>query len=75
MEMVYHVNDDGKMMSQNVGLNYRENSIMVKAPAVYGKTPATMMHEFSEVKINILSFVVVISNNEYSIIWYDKKTN
>ena len=42
------------MMREGVGLNYREKYIKMETSAVDGKTHAAMIHELSEVTINIL---------------------
>ena len=47
--MLYHINDDGQTMREGVDLNYQQNYIKIEAPALDGKTPATMIHEVSKV--------------------------
>ena len=53
------LNDDGSRMEQDVALNYRENLIEIEPPAIEGKTPPTIMHYVTEVKLCIfLKFVI-----------------
>ena len=54
--MELNINVDGQIMREGVGLNYREKYIKMETSGVDGKTQAAMIHELSEVKINILLF-------------------
>ena len=48
------VNDDGQMMREDVGLDYRDKIIKIDAPPIDGKTGARMIHHTTEVKFSIL---------------------
>ena len=55
--MEYHINDDGKMMTEGIGLHYRDKYIKITTPAMEGKTPAIIMHDTTEVKFTFLAIV------------------
>ena len=55
--MHYVVNDDGQMMKQDVGLNYRGHYIKINTAARDGQTSATIIHHTREVKFNIISIL------------------
>ena len=42
--MGYKINDDGQLMHQGVSLNFHENFLKIKSPALDGKTPAAAIH-------------------------------
>ena len=58
--MVLKMNDHGQIVSEDVGLNFRENFFKIQLPAPNGKTPATVIHSSTEVKLILFKFCFLI---------------
>ena len=54
------INDDGQMMTQDVGLNYEDNFCKILKPALDNIPQATIIHYPEEVKFNIQHIFLTI---------------
>ena len=58
-KLTYNIDDDGQMMQEDVALHYSDNYMEIEAPAVDGKTTATIMYDTTLVKLCIVSIFIV----------------
>ena len=57
--MNVQVESDGKMMREDVDLDYENKYIKINGPAVESRTPAKLMYHTTEVTFSILSSIVI----------------
>ena len=55
VHLALNLMNNGQIMREEVGLDYRDGVIKVEAAAIDGKTPVTMMYHTTKVNINVLS--------------------
>ena len=65
------VNDDGKMMAEDVGLHYKENYMKINTQALEGRTSAEIYYDNTWVKFDISQFYVVIEITAYTVVLHD----
>ena len=58
--MRYDVRDDGQSIQEDVDLYYKDNYIWIEAPAIDGKTPVTLIHDFTAMKLYLYNFVSML---------------
>ena len=52
--MRFNIDDDGQMMAEDVGLDYRGNIIKINTQALEDKTSAEIYYDTTEVSLNFM---------------------
>ena len=73
-KLTYNIDDDGQMMQEDVALHYSDNYMKIEAPAVDGKTTATIMYDTAQVTLCIVSIFNFYSLELLHVLLFDMNT-